>query len=403
MAIEKPVTILAISSYHKGHDFLKEAKRQGARVLFLTSQSLQDAEWPHESIDEIYFMPDNKKEWHMPDVIKAVSFLARKEKLDKIVALDDFDVEKAASIREHLRLPGMGESQARFFRDKLAMRMRAKDAGIPVPEFIGVFNHDDLNKFASAVPFPFMVKPRMQAGAIGMKKVNSPIEMWNVINAAADMQSFYLVERFIPGIVCHVDTIIYEGKVKFVVASEYGLPPLEVAHQGRVFTSRNVLRDSQLESELFALNEKVLSALGLQTGVSHTEFIKAADGSLYFLETSARVGGAHISDLVEAATGVNLWAEWAKIETLSKGKKYVAPKSKKNYAALLNSLAKQQWPDMSGYNAPEVFLKMNREYHVGLILQSNKYEKISEYLETYTNRFYNDFFTFVPMADKPTN
>ncbi|MBE2280075.1 MAG: ATP-grasp domain-containing protein [Ignavibacteriaceae bacterium] len=403
MAIEKPVTILAISSYHKGHDFLKEAKRQGARVLFLTSQSLQDAEWPRESIDEIYFMPDNKKEWYMPDVIKAVSFLARKEKLDKIVALDDFDVEKAASIREHLRIPGMGESQARFFRDKLAMRMRAKDAGIPVPEFIGVFNHDDLNKFASVVPFPFMVKPRMQAGSIGMKKVNSPMEMWDVINAAAEMQSFYLVERFIPGIVCHVDTIMYEGKVKFVVASEYGLPPLEVAHQGRVFTSRNVLRDTELESELFTLNEKVLSSLGLQTGVSHTEFIKAADGSLYFLETSARVGGAHISDLVEAATGVNLWAEWAKIESLPKGKKYSAPKSKKNYAALLNSLAKQQWPDMSGYNAPEVFLKMNREYHVGLILQSNKYEKISEYLETYTNRFYNDFFTFVPMADKPTN
>ena len=38
------------------------------------------------------------------------------------------------------------------------------------------------------------------------------------------------------------------------------------------------------------------------------------DGAQYFLETSARVGGAFIVDVVEAATGINLWREWAKIE-----------------------------------------------------------------------------------------
>jgi nitrous oxide reductase accessory protein NosL len=52
--------------------------------------------------------------------------------------LDDFDVEKAATLREHLRIGGMGETTARYFRDKLAMRMKAREAGINVPDFVGI-------------------------------------------------------------------------------------------------------------------------------------------------------------------------------------------------------------------------------------------------------------------------
>ena len=66
---------------------------------------------------------------------------------------------------------------------------------------------------------------------------------------------------------------------------------------------------------LLQMNEALLRAFGLTDGVSHSEFIRAHDsGQFYFLETSARVGGANIADLVEAATGVNLWAEWANVE-----------------------------------------------------------------------------------------
>ena len=66
------------------------------------------------------------------------------------------------------------------------------------------------------------------------------------------------------------------------------------------------------------MNKRVLQSFGLRDGVSHTEFICAHEnGMFYFLETSARVGGAHIADLVEQGTGVNLWAEWARVEVAS--------------------------------------------------------------------------------------
>lgn len=132
-----PSTFLCLASYDKGHPFLEEAKRQGCRVLLLTSLSLKHtAKWPHESLDDIFYMPDEEHEWNLQHMLLSVSYLCRTNRIDRIVPLDDFDLEKAAMLREHLRLPGLGETATRFFRDKLAMRMRAAEHGIRVPDGI---------------------------------------------------------------------------------------------------------------------------------------------------------------------------------------------------------------------------------------------------------------------------
>ncbi|HOJ08772.1 MAG: ATP-grasp domain-containing protein [Ignavibacteriota bacterium] len=403
MSTDNQITVLAVSSYEKGHDFMREAKAQGCRVILLTSKSLEDADWPRESIDEIFYIVDKNKEWNMQDVIYGVSYLARTENIDRIVALDDFDVERAASLREHLRVGGMGDTTARYFRDKLAMRMRAREAGIPVPEFLHVLNHKKINEFADKVPFPYMIKPRLLAGSYGLKKVNDKREMWDRINYLADEQSFFLMERFIPGSIYHVDTIISEREVVFGLASKYGTPPFEVAHQGRVFTSQTLDSSSEEAKEVLELNIKVIKALGLLRGVSHSEFIRAEDGKLYFLETSARVGGANLSTLVEAATGVNLWREWAKIEILKGEKPYRLPKVNNDFAAIVTSLSKQEWPDLNTYNDPEVVWRLKKEYHAGLIIKSSSKERINQLVNQYTKRFYNDFFTTAKMGERPSN
>jgi biotin carboxylase len=396
------ITILCVSSYEKGHDFISECKEQGCRVLLLTSKSLENAEWPKEAIDEIFYMPDKNKEWNMRDVIYGVSFLARKEKIDRIVALDDFDVERAAALREHLRVPGMGDTTARYFRDKLAMRMRAQEIEIPVPEFIHILNHEDINKFAERVPFPYMIKPRLLAGAYGLKKVHNKEEMWNRINHLGDEQSFFLMERFVQGNIYHVDSIIYEHEVRFAIASQYGKPPFEVAHEGRVFTSRTIERGSKKEQQLLELNEKLLKGFGILRGVSHTEFIESeSDGKFYFLETSARVGGANLSELVFAASGINLWREWAKIEILRGESDYQYPEVQDYYAGIITSLSKQEWPNLSSYNDPEIVWRLNKPYHAGFVLRSKYYNVVGDLLEKYTERFYKDFFTTAPMKDRP--
>jgi biotin carboxylase len=393
--------MLCLASYEKGAEFMRECKREGCRVLLLTSESIAGADWPRDSIDEIFLIPDVNKKWKRDDVIKGVSYLARMETIDRIVPLDDFDLETAAALREHLRIPGMGETTTRYFRDKLAMRARAEEAGIKVPEFIPVFNYERLRQFMERVPSPWLLKPRFEASATGIKKINSPDEFWSAIEEFGDRQSYYLLERFVPGDIYHVDSIISEKEIVFAAAHRYGSPPLNVAHEGGVFTTSTVLHDSDDERALLSLNREVLNAKGLVRGVSHTEFIKGrADGHFYFLETSARVGGANIVELVEAATGINLWAEWAKIEIARGERDYHLPPMRYDYAGLIVSLARQKQPDSSAYNDEEIVWRMSKSYHAGLIVRSSDPSRIAQLLEEYSRRFYQDFFAQQPLPER---
>ena len=395
------ITLLCLASYHKGFAFLREAKRQGARVLLVTSESLRDAEWPRESIDDIFYMPDDKKRWKMDDLILGTAHLARRTPIDRIVPLDDFDLEKASALREHLRVPGMGETTTRYFRDKLAMRVKARDAGLPVPAFVHVLNDEHLREFCRSVPPPWVLKPRHQAGAIGIKKLHSEEEMWMVTDPLGDERSYFLLEEYVPGDVCHVDSIVYEGEVLAAVPSQYGTPPFDVSHGGGVFTTSLLDPASEETRELIDLNRRLLASLGLVRGVSHSEYIRGRDGRLVFLETSARVGGAHIADLIEAATGVNMWAEWAKIEVAGGKAPYVVPPMRSDYAALLVCLSRQETPDLSGYRDPEVVWRLEKEHHAGLIVASESRHRVDELLGAYTQRFREDFVATLPAVESP--
>lgn len=397
------LAVLCIASYEKGHEFLRECKRQGCHVILLTSQSLKDdAQWPAEAIDEIFYMPDTNKQWNREDTIKAVSFLARTRQIERLVPLDDFDLEMAASLREHLRIAGMGETTTRYFRDKLANRMRAHEAGLNVPDFVHILNHHQVQSFLGRNAPPWVLKPRSSAGAIGIKLIQDQEQFWETVKALGDEQSHYLVEQYLPGDVFHVDSIVYEKEILFAVASGYGHPPMDVSHRGGIFTTRILERGSATEQALLAKNKLVLGTLGLQRGVSHTEFIRGReDGTIYFLETSARVGGAHISELVEAATGVNLWAEWAKVEIAGGKKPYQVTPLRAEYAGLLVSLSKQEVPDTSAYADPEVTWRLIKKHHVGFIVHSESVQRVNDLLSTYVSRVKHDFWASVPPSDRP--
>lgn len=392
---QRPFTILCLGSECKGQPFIIEAKNQGCRVLVLMAEDQQDKAWPWAHIDEHFVMPNLSQQ---PDVTHAVSYLMRSHKVDRIVALDDYDVATAASLREHLRLPGMGDTTARHFRDKLAMRVQARDAGINVPPFTGLFNYDDLRDFMSSVSAPWVLKPRFEAGAVGIRKLHEAEQVWRALDELGDRQSFFLLEQFLPGDVYHVDSLIWDKEVVFAIASKYGTPPLAVTTGGGIFNTRILPRGGSEAEALAALNQQLMTAFRQVRGVGHTEFIKAhADGRFYFLETAARVGGANIDKLVEAASGVVLWQEAARIELASlRGEAYQTPQTRANYAGLIICLAKQEHPDLSAYADPEIVWRLEKPYHAGLLVASPSHERVEHLLGSYNERFAADFLTAVP-------
>ncbi|HJZ69419.1 MAG TPA: ATP-grasp domain-containing protein [Blastocatellia bacterium] len=399
MANQNPLTMLCLASYEKGEAFLKECKRQGCRVFLVTVEKLRAANWPREAIDEIFYMPDG---YSRDDIIKGVSYLARSQNIDRIVPLDEYDQETAALLREHLRIPGMGDTTARHFRDKLAMRVKARNEDILVPDFVHVLNYDRLREYMSGITPPWVLKPRSEAASMGIKKLASPDELWPLLDALGDRQSFYVLEQYLPGDIYHVDSIVSEREVLFAVPHKYGHPPMDVSHGG-IFTTRKIPRDSADAQALDSVNRDVIKKLGLVRGVTHAEFIKGrADGKFYFLEIAARVGGANIAETIEAATGLNLWAEWAKIEIAGEDRSYELPPHRDDFAGVIISLARQEHPDSSAYDDPEIVYRLNKLHHAGFVVASKDPSRIQELLESYSRRFYEDFYTSQPPPDKPT-
>src|ERR1700680_2494155 len=107
MTAGRPLSILCVTSYEKGQEFLRTCKALGCRVMLLTVEKLRDADWPRDSVDEMFFMPE---ELPFEQLSNAVSYAARNQHIDRIVALDEFDMENVAGLREHLRVPGMGQT-----------------------------------------------------------------------------------------------------------------------------------------------------------------------------------------------------------------------------------------------------------------------------------------------------
>jgi biotin carboxylase len=397
----RALTFLCITTYEKGQEFMRECKRHGCRVLLLTAEKLRGADWPRESLDDTFYLP---AEIPLADIVQAVTHLARSQKIDRIVALDEYDMETAATLREHLRVPGMGLTTMRYFRDKLAMRMKALDRGVRVPDFVPVVNHEDIRYYLEHVAGPWVLKPRQEASAIGIKKINAAEELWPVLEQLGDKQSSFLLERFVPGDVYHVDSVVSENEVVFANVSKYGKPPMNVAQGGGVFTTFTVPRGSEEDAGLRQINSDLIAALGLVRGVAHTEFIRAhADGHFYFLECAARVGGAYINEMVDAATGINLWREWARIEIEGEHGSYRLPAVRKEYAGVILSLARQEEPDTSRYNDPEVFLRIKKHHHAGLILRSGDPGRVPALLESYAQRFAAEFMAVEPPREKPTS
>ena len=396
--------IVCIASEHKGNEFLDEAQNAGWHVSLVTRKKLLDQPWLWTALNDVDTVEDDAPQ---ENYVRAITNIAGSRKIDRVVGLDEFDVLTAARAREHLQLGGMSSSHALRFRDKLSMRSIAESAGILCPEFTGVFNRQAISDYLEDVPAPWIIKPRYEVSAFGIRKCESKDQVWQVLNDLdnrnnwRDHPSQFVLERFIAGNVYHVDSIVENGKVMAAGVSKYGTPPFSVTHYGGVFTTSIVPYKSRERKELEALNKKLLEGFRYDRGVSHAEFLHSeANGKFYLLEVACRVGGAYIANVLEHACNFNLWREWAKLETSTPEQPYTLPKLRKDFAGIALALANQDQPDTSHYADDEIVYRVSKPKHVGLIFYSKKQKRLEQLLGTYAERITEDFLAVAPAKER---
>ena len=400
--MDRTYVFLCIACEFKGGAFLRQLKRLGHTVFLVTSEKNRTEAWPIDDLEEVFYMPEKDgRKWDINLLIAGTAHLFRSHKIDRVIALDDYDVWKGARLREEFQIPGMGETTARHFFDKLSMRIEARDAGIPIPGFTGLFNDDVIRQFLKTSKGPWLAKPRRDAGSLNIRKIQDADAFWKWAEEAGDHRHEYLLEEFRPGIICHVDSLNYNDETLFTRSSQYLDAPFEVAHGGGIFQSKTMAPKDALAKKLSNLNIKVLAAFGLRHGASHSEYIVRDGGKeILFLETSARCGGAHLTDMVEAASGISLWTEWANIEhAVLTGKKYHLPMVDEMQAGIIVTLSKFEKPDYENFTDPEIWWKLYKKYHIGFIFQHKTEKKIDELLAKYATVIKEEYATVVPLKE----
>jgi len=198
--------------------------------------------------------------------------------------------------------------------------------------------------------------------------------------------------------VYHVDALSQNGQLIFSRVSQYLNTPFEVAHGGGIFRSHICEFGGEDDKALQAMTAEVMSAFGMVFSASHTEFIKShSTGEFYFLETSSRVGGAHLAEMVEYSSGISLWAEWAKLEIAQlKGETYELPTVKDDYAGIVVSLIRDYRADYSSFNDSEICWTMEKDYHIGIIIKSDSRQRILGLLDGYAKRIFESSHASAP-------
>ena len=245
-------------------------------------------------------------------VLRALQGLSRHASIDQVECLWEPYMILAARVREAFGLPGMTVEQTLPFRDKEHMKRVLDAAGIRTPWHVSATTVAGIWEAAEKIGFPIIVKPIAGAGSADTYRVDSAEELGEVLPLLRHVPEVS-VEEFVDGEELTFDTICAGGQMLFEHVLWYRPRPLQMRMHEWVSPVSISLRDIDVPfvEGGRAMGRAVLSALGFQSGFTHMEWYRKADGEVVFGEIGARPPGARVVDLMNFASDGDTYVGWA--------------------------------------------------------------------------------------------
>jgi hypothetical protein len=242
--------------------------------------------------------------------------LAESEPISRLVAHSEYDLLRAAHLREFLRVPGQGVESANAYRDKVVMKEYMVRAGIQVAAFQRCTSPVDLFDFARKHGLPLVMKPVDSSGSHNVSVVRD----FAALRQAAAEESLngnpgsQMIESFVPGSMYHVNGLVSTLDEDFFAPCAYINGALDY-QTGGLFGSRTIDPGTPLASRLVAFTKEVLKALPSADPLAfHAEIFHTPDDRLVLCEIAARTAGSLTIELIERSYGVNLHRAWARAQ-----------------------------------------------------------------------------------------
>lgn len=229
-----------------------------------------------------------------------------------------------AEVREELGIEGMRPEVANRFRDKSEMKDVLRANGLPCARHVLAESADEAVAFATKIGFPVVVKPPAGAGSIATFKADDEAALRDAVSKAAPRHGDpALIEEFIVGDEYSLETISIDGKAVWHSLTHYYPNPLDVVRnkwiQWCVVSPREV--DDAKYDDIRDAGSRALTALGMETGLSHMEWFRRRDGSIAISEVAARPPGAQITTLNSRAHDIDFVRAWTEVMIFSRFEK----------------------------------------------------------------------------------
>jgi biotin carboxylase len=237
-----------------------------------------------------------------------------------IVPLIEMCMEAGQAIAKAYGLTYLSDASIARARDKYEMRKSFETAGLPVPKYLPFSTFEELESQAARLAFPIVIKPRNAGGSEGVVLVRTKAELADAYahlrRAMSGYQTRYglneaifLVEEYIdaPYEVSVILATSPQDVVVLAVEDKYlGAKPyfVEMGHSmPSVFAGSRAIRENAVAA---------CHALGIDRGVVEVEMKVFDADRIVLMELNSRPPGDCTLDMIESASGVNIFEMHAK-------------------------------------------------------------------------------------------
>ncbi|MFK7888232.1 MAG: acetyl-CoA carboxylase biotin carboxylase subunit family protein [Gammaproteobacteria bacterium] len=249
--------------------------------------------------------------WDVEAVRNRLHEELRGHSIDRIECLWEPGIMLAAELRAHFGVDGLSIEQAHRFRDKEAMKQALDAAGIRTPRHRAVDNAQDCWDAAQEIGFPVILKPIAGAGSADTYRIDSADDLREVLPLLRHVKTIS-VEEFVEGEEYTFDTITVNGKIAYYNVAWYRPRPLVARTHEWISPQVIALRDvsDPALADGIRMGQEVIDALDFDTGFTHMEWYRKADGEVVFGEIGARPPGAHQVDQMKYACDFDVFHAW---------------------------------------------------------------------------------------------
>jgi biotin carboxylase len=241
--------------------------------------------------------------------VDAVADVGRRHSVEGVMTFAaDRAVPVVAAVAERLGLPGIGSETAHLATNKIAMRRRFAERGVPQPQFAALRTLAEAHSAARTLDFPAVLKPADSAGQRGIFLVRSEDELaaQMALTIAASPSGEAIVEEFHEGREVNTLLVARGGEVRLVTASDRLRPEgagfgVGIAH---VYPS-TLFGDALAEVERVAV--AAVHAIGLRDGIAYPQLlVLPSENRVLVVEIAARIPAGQMDEVPRLGVGVEL-------------------------------------------------------------------------------------------------